>query len=91
MSGDDECYMQAAAASAAATLLRKRAIPSNSLAHISKQYPDRPAQQVVSDNIHALCSWRDQTAREEDEGNLPVACLCSPDHATHQLRANQDP
>lgn len=49
-------------------MLRKKGIPAKAVSHLSSMYPDRPAQQVVSDNVHALCAWRDQVAREEDEG-----------------------
>lgn len=60
--------MQAAAASAASAILRKKGISPHALDNLSQRYPDRPAQQVMSDNLHALCAWRDQAAREEDEG-----------------------
>lgn len=47
------------------------------LAHISKEHPDRSAQQVMSDNVHAMCVWRDEVAREEDEGATILECFMS--------------
>ncbi len=63
--------LQAAASAAAATVLRNHAASPSTLADISLELPDQNPQQVLTDCVHALCQWRDDVARQEDEGLQP--------------------
>lgn len=69
---------QAAASASAANVLRSHAVPPSMLERISADLPDSDPQQTVANSVHALCQWRDDTARQEDEGVqaiLPDAVL----------------
>ena len=62
------CDAQAAASASAANVLRSHAVPPSMLERISADLPDSDPQQTVANSVHAMCQWRDDTARQEDEG-----------------------
>lgn len=60
--------MQAAVSAAAAAVLRHHAASPQQLEAAAVAFPEREPQQIVCDCVRALCQWRDDVAREEDEG-----------------------
>ncbi len=60
--------LQAAVAAATATVLRNHVASPAVLADNAMNLPGRDPQQVVTDCVHALCQWRDDVARDKDEG-----------------------
>ncbi|KAL0022097.1 hypothetical protein WJX79_008401 [Trebouxia sp. C0005] len=69
---------QASVAAATATVLRNHVASPADLADIAMKLPGRDLHQVVTDCVHALCQWRDDVARDKDEGLqavLPDAVL----------------
>ena len=72
---DSSFVMQAAVSAAAAAVLRNHEASPQDLEAAAAASPDQNAQQVLSDCVRALCQWRDDVARHEDEG---TACWPSP-------------
>ena len=72
---DSSFVMQAAVSAAAAAVLRNHVVSLQDLEAVAAAFPEREAQQVVSDCVRALCHWRDNVARHEDEGTV---CWSSP-------------
>jgi hypothetical protein len=60
--------LQAAVTAATATVLRNHVASPAVLADIAMNLPGRDRQQVVTECVHALCQWRDDVARDKDEG-----------------------
>lgn len=60
--------MQAAVSTAAAAVLRNHVASPGDLEAAAAAVPEREAQQVIADCVRALCQWRDDVARHEDEG-----------------------
>lgn len=72
------CFvMQAAVSAAAATVLRNYAASPQDLENTAAVMPGRDPQQVRIDCVYALCQWRDDVARREDEGQLRYVLICS--------------
>ena len=66
------CDLQATASAAAANVLRNHAVPPSVLQRIGTDLLESDPQQIVANCVHALCQWRDDTARQADEGTLSL-------------------
>ena len=67
--------MQAAVSAAASAVLRNYAATPQDLESTAAIIPGRDPQQVITDCVYALCQWRDDVARREDEGHVASALV----------------
>ncbi len=68
--------LQAAVAAATASVLRNHVASPAALEDIAMNLPGRDPQQVVTECVHALCQWRDDVARDKDEGWYRSRHIC---------------